>query len=118
MKQKKRHGETYADVLTRKRQENDLKAQLIIREYEKEAVNTTIVLSMIALNETEHMGEKRLRRFLATVQELSNEAMRIQHEDGREVALYKMESRLKQIMGEKFNTSALIRYDAEYLMEK
>lgn len=115
MKNSKRCGERYIDVLTRKREEENLKQQLIIHECEKAAVNTTIALSIIALNEVEHMGAKRQKRFLDRLQELSNDAMRIQHEDGREVTLSKLETRVKSIMGEQFNTANILTYDEKYL---
>lgn len=115
MKNSKRCGERYIDVLTRKREEENLKQQLIIHECEKAAVNTTIALSIIALNEVEHMGAKRQKRFLDRLQELSNDVMRIQHEDGREVALSKLEARVKSIMGEQFSMANILTYDEKYL---
>lgn len=115
MKMFKHCGKKYIDVITRKKDEDNLKQQLIIHECEKAAVNTTIVLSIIALNEVEHMGAKRQKRFLDRLQELSNDAMRIQHEDGREVALAKLETCVKSIMGEQFNTANILTYDEKYL---
>lgn len=115
MKNSKRCGERYIDVLTRKREEENLKHQLIIHECEKAAVDTTIVLAIIALNDIEHMGAKRQRRFLDRLQELSNDAMCIQHEDGREVALSKLETRVKSIMGDDFSIQNILSYDEKYL---
>lgn len=115
MKNSKRCGERYIDVLTRKREEENLKHQLIIRECEKAAVDTTIALAIIALNDIEHMGAKRQRRFLDRLQELSNDAMRIQHEDGREVTLSKLETRVKSIMGDDFSIQNILSYDEKYL---
>lgn len=115
MKNSKRCGERYIDVLTRKREEENLKHQLIVRECEKAAVNTTIALSIIALNEVEHMGAKRQKRFLDRLQELSNDAMCIQHEDGREVALSKLEARVKSIMGNDFSIQNILSYEDKYL---
>lgn len=115
MKNSKRCGERYIDVLTRKRGEENLKHQLIIRECEKAAVDTTIALAIIALNDIEHMGAKRQRRFLDRLQELSNDAMRIQHEDGREVTLSKLETRVKSIMGDDFSIQNILSYDEKYL---
>lgn len=115
MKMFKRCGEKYIDVITRKKDEENLKQQLIVHECEKAAVNTTIALSIIALNEVEHMGAKRQRRFLDRLQELSNDAMCIQHEDGREVALSKLETRVKSIMGDDFSIQNILSYDEKYL---
>ncbi len=115
MSMMKRCGEKYIDVLTRKREEENLKQQLMIHECEKAAVDTTIVLAIIALNDIEHMGAKRQRRFLDRLQELSNDAMCIQHEDGREVALSKLETRVKSIMGDDFSIQNILSYDKKYL---
>ena len=115
MKNSKRCGERYIDVITRKKGEENIKQQLIIHECEKAAVNTTIALSIIALNEVEHMGAKRQKRFLDKLQELSNDAMRIQHEDGREVALSKLETRVQSIMGDQFSMANILTYDEKYL---
>lgn len=114
----KRCGERYIDVITRKKEEEYLKQQLIIHECEKAAVNTTIALSIIALNDVEHMGSKRQKRFLDRLQELSNDAMRIQHEDGREVALFKLETRVKSIMGESFSIGSILQYEDKYLYKE
>lgn len=115
MKNSKRCGERYIDVLTRKREEENLKQQLMIHECEKAAVDTTIVLAIIALNDIEYMGAKRQRRFLDRLQELSNDAMCIQHEDGREVALSKLEARVKSIMGNDFSIQNILSYEDKYL---
>lgn len=112
---KKRNGETYAQVLQREREERNLKAQLIIHSAEKRAIDTTLALTLIALHECEHMGAKRLNRYLQAVQDNSNEAMKIQHIDGRDVALAKIEERLKKIMGDDFNTSGLLDFNPRYL---
>lgn len=114
-KSQKRNGETYAQVLQREREEKNLKAQLIIHSAEKRAIDTTLALTLIALHECEHMGAKRLNRYLQAVQDNSNEAMKIQHIDGREVALVKIEERLKKIMGDDFNTSGLLDFNPRYL---
>ncbi len=114
-KSQKRNGETYAQVLQREREEKNLKAQLIIHSAEKRAIDTTLALTLIALHECEHMGAKRLNRYLQAVQDNSNEAMKIQHIDGREVALVKIEERLKKIMGDDFNTSGLLDFNPCYL---
>ena len=114
-KTQKRNGETYAQVLQREREERNLKAQLIIHSAEKRAIDTTLALTLIALHECEHMGAKRLNRYLQAVQENSNEAMKIQHIDGRDVALAKIEERLKKIMGDDFNTSGLLDFNPRYL---
>ena len=114
-KSQKRNGETYAQVLQREREERNLKAQLIIHSAEKRAIDTTLALTLIALHECEHMGAKRLNRYLQAVQDNSNEAMKIQHIDGRDVALAKIEERLKKIMGDDFNTSGLLDFNPRYL---
>lgn len=114
-KPQKRNGETYAQVLQREREERNLKAQLIIHSAEKRAIDTTLALTLIALHECEHMGAKRLNRYLQAVQDNSNEAMKIQHIDGRDVALAKIEERLKKIMGDDFNTSGLLDFNPRYL---
>lgn len=114
-KAQKRNGETYAQVLQREREERNLKAQLVLHNAEKRAIDTTLALTLIALHECEHMGAKRLNRYLQAVQDNSNEAMRIQHIDGREVALVKIEERLKNIMGEDFNTAGLLDFDPLYV---
>lgn len=114
-KSQKRNGETYAQVLQREREEKNLKAQLIIHSAEKRAIDTTLALTLIALHECEHMGAKRLNRYLQAVQDNSNEAMKIQHIDGRDVALVKIEERLKKIMGDDFNTSGLLDFNPRYL---
>lgn len=114
-KPQKRNGETYVQVLQREREERNLKAQLIIHSAEKRAIDTTLALTLIALHECEHMGAKRLNRYLQAVQDNSNEAMKIQHIDGREVALVKIEERLKKIMGDDFNTSGLLDFNPRYL---
>lgn len=114
-KPQKRNGETYAQVLQREREERNLKAQLIIHSAEKRAIDTTLALTLIALHECEHMGAKRLNRYLQAVQDNSNEAMKIQHIDGRDVALVKIEERLKKIMGDDFNTSGLLEFNPRYL---
>lgn len=114
-KPQKRNGETYAQVLQREREERNLKAQLIIHSAEKRAIDTTLALTLIALHECEHMGAKRLNRYLQAVQDNSNEAMKIQHIDGRDVALVKIEERLKKIMGDDFNTSGLLDFNPRYL---
>lgn len=114
-KPQKRNGETYAQVLQREREERNLKAQLMIHSAEKRAIDTTLALTLIALHECEHMGAKRLNRYLQAVQDNSNEAMKIQHIDGRDVALVKIEERLKKIMGDDFNTSGLLDFNPRYL---
>lgn len=114
-KSQKRNGETYAQALQREREERNLKAQLVIHSAEKRAIDTTLALTLIALHECEHMGAKRLNRYLQAVQDNSNEAMKIQHIDGREVALVKIEERLKSIMGEDFNTAGLLDFDPLYV---
>ena len=114
-KPQKRNGETYAQVLQREREERNLKAQLVIHSAEKRAIDTTLALTLIALHECEHMGAKRLNRYLQAVQDNSNEAMKIQHIDGRDVALAKIEERLKKIMGDDFNTSGLLDFNPRYL---
>lgn len=114
-KSQKRNGETYAQVLQREREEKNLKMQLVVHSAEKRAIDTTLALTLIALHECEHMGAKRLNRYLQAVQDNSNEAMKIQHIDGREVALVKIEERLKKIMGDGFNTSGLLDFNPRYL---
>lgn len=114
-KSQKRNGETYAQVLQREREEKNLKMQLVVHSAEKRAIDTTLALTLIALHECEHMGAKRLNRYLQAVQDNSNEAMKIQHIDGREVALAKIEKRLKSIMGDGFNTSGLLDFNPRYL---
>ena len=114
-KAQKRNGETYAQALQREREERNLKAQLVLHSAEKRAIDTTLALTLIALHECEHMGAKRLNRYLQAVQDNSNEAMKIQHTDGREVALVKIEERLKNIMGEDFNTAGLLDFDPLYV---
>lgn len=114
-KSQKRNGETYAQVLQREREEKNLKMQLVVHSAEKRAIDTTLALTLIALHECEHMGAKRLNRYLQAVQDNSNEAMKIQHIDGREVALVKIEKRLKKIMGDDFNTSGLLDFNPRYL---
>ena len=114
-KSQKRNGETYAQVLQREREEKNLKMQLVVHSAEKRAIDTTLALTLIALHECEHMGAKRLNRYLQAVQDNSNEAMKIQHIDGREVALVKIEERLKSIMGDGFNTSGLLDFNPRYL---
>lgn len=114
-KAQKRNGETYAQALQREREERNLKAQLVLHSAEKRAIDTTLALTLIALHECEHMGAKRLNRYLQAVQDNSNEAMKIQHIDGREVALVKIEERLKNIMGEDFNTAGLLDFDPLYV---
>lgn len=114
-KSQKRNGETYAQVLQREREEKNLKMQLVVHSAEKRAIDTTLALTLIALHECEHMGAKRLNRYLQAVQDNSNEAMKIQHIDGREVALVKIEERLKKIMGDDFNTSGLLDFNPCYL---
>lgn len=114
-KSQKRNGETYAQVLQREREEKNLKMQLVVHSAEKRAIDTTLALTLIALHECEHMGAKRLNRYLQAVQDNSNEAMKIQHIDGREVALVKIEERLKKIMGDDFNTSGLLDFNPRYL---
>lgn len=114
-KSQKRNGETYAQVLQREREEKNLKMQLVVHSAEKRAIDTTLALTLIALHECEHMGAKRLNRYLQAVQDNSNEAMKIQHIDGREVALVKIEKRLKSIMGDSFNTSGLLDFNPRYL---
>lgn len=114
-KSQKRNGETYAQMLQREREEKNLKMQLVVHSAEKRAIDTTLALTLIALHECEHMGAKRLNRYLQAVQDNSNEAMKIQHIDGREVALVKIEERLKKIMGDDFNTSGLLDFNPRYL---
>lgn len=114
-KSQKRTGETYAQVLQREREERNLKAQLVIHSAEKRAIDTTLALTLIALHECEHMGAKRLNRYLQAVQDNSNEAMKIQHIDGREVALVKIKERLKKIMGDDFNTAGLLDFNPLYV---
>lgn len=117
-KYQKRNGETYAQALQREKEERNFKSQMIIHRAEKRAIDTTLALTIIALNDTEKMGAKRLNRYLTAVQELSNEAMRIQHFDGREVALSKIEDRLKSIMGKSFNTDGLLDFNPLYLYKE
>ena len=117
-KVQKRNGETYAQALSREKAKKELEIQLVVHSAEKCAIDTTLALTMIALNESEGFGKKRLDKYLSTVKELSNEAMRIQHYDGREVALAKIENRLKSIMGDSFNTAGLIDFDTRYIIKE
>lgn len=117
-KVQKRNGETYAQALSREKAKKDLEIQLVVHSAEKRAIDTTLALTMIALNEAEGFGKKRLDKYLSTVRELSNEAMQIQHCDGRDVALTKIENRLKSIMGDSFNTAGLIDFDPRYTIKE
>lgn len=117
-KVQKRNGETYAQALSREKAKKDLEIQLVVHSAEKRAIDTTLALTMIALNEAEGFGKKRLDKYLSTVRELSNEAMQIQHYDGRDVALTKIENRLKSIMGDSFNTAGLIDFDPRYIIKE
>lgn len=117
-KVQKRNGETYAQALSREKAKKDLEIQLVVHSAEKRAIDTTLALTMIALNEAEGFGKKRLDKYLSTVKKLSNEAMQIQHYDGRDVALTKIENRLKSIMGDSFNTAGLIDFDPRYVIKE
>lgn len=56
-KVQKRNGETYAQALSREKAKKDLEIQLVVHSAEKRAIDTTLALTMIALNEAEGFGK-------------------------------------------------------------
>lgn len=106
----RRKGITCAQTLSLMRQDLQYSMKFQIREAETEAINTTLALTMIALNEL-GWGKIKIQRYLSKVQELSREAMKIQHDDGRDIALYKITERIHQFMGDGFNAEKLLVFD-------
>lgn len=99
----KRPGETYADVLAKKK--------MIKEAVEKSARDHTIAveadiklqrllwMSVIALNEAFGFGGERAKRFMLALEKVANEAEQMAHENGGQYAQAKLMERAGQITG-------------------
>lgn len=100
-KKGKRQGETYADILAKKRMikeaveqsahdnsvalESDIKAQRLLW------------IAVVALNETFGFGGERARRFLQSLEEVAEEVEVLAKENGADYALAKLMERASKI---------------------
>jgi hypothetical protein len=102
-KKGKRPGETYADVLAKKK---------LIKEAVDKTVHDTSVaieadiktqrfmwMAVIALNEAFGFGGERAKRFLQALEEVANEVEQMAEKDGAIYAKAKMMERCSQITG-------------------
>jgi hypothetical protein len=101
--QRKRPGETYADVLAQKR--------LIKQAVEKSARDHTVAveadikiqrflwMAVIALNEAFGFGGERAKRFTLALEKVANEVEQMAHENGGQYAQAKLMERAGQITG-------------------
>lgn len=99
----KRPGETYADVLAKKK--------MIKEAVEKSARDHTIAvesdiklqrflwMSVIALNEAFGFGGERAKRFMLALEKVANEVELMAHENGGQYAQAKLMERAGQITG-------------------
>ena len=100
---KKRPGETYADVLAKKK---------MIEDAVRESVHDTSIaiesdiktqrflwMAVIALNEAFGFGGERARRFLEALEKIANECEKMAKENGGYYARKKMMDRESQITG-------------------
>lgn len=101
---KKRPGETYADVLAKKRMikeavdrsvhDNSVALEADIK------VQRFLWMSVVALNEEFGFGGERAKRFLVTLQEVAEECERMVQDNGGYYARQKLMERASQIIGE------------------
>ena len=99
----KRPGETYADVLARKKMieeavrdsvhDNSIKIEADIK------VQRMLWMAVIALNEAFGFGGERARRFLEALQKVAEECEQMARENGGYYARKKMMERASQITG-------------------
>ena len=99
----KQPGETYADVLARKK--------MIQEEVAKSVRDTSISIeadiktqrflwmAVVALNETFGFGGERAKRFMLALEEVANECQQMAEEDGGIYARAKLMERASQITG-------------------
>ena len=100
-KRGKRQGETYADVLAKKR---------MIKEAVEQSVHDNAValesdiksqrllwIAVVALNETFGFGGERARRFLQSLEDVAGEVEALAKENGAEYALAKLMERAGKI---------------------
>lgn len=99
----KRPGETYADVLARKKMIQEEVAKSV--HDESIAIEADIKtqrflwMAVIALNEAFGFGGERAKKFLTALQEVAEECEKMAHENGGYYARKKMMDRASQITG-------------------
>lgn len=101
---RKRPGETYADVLAKKRMikeavdrsvhDNSVALEADIK------VQRFLWMAVVALNEEFGFGGERAKRFLVTLQEVAEECERMAQDNGGYYARQKLMERASQIIGE------------------
>lgn len=101
---RKRPGETYADVLAKKRMikeavdrsvhDNSVALEADIK------VQRLLWMAVVALNEEFGFGGERAKRFLVTLQEVAEECERMAQDNGGYYARQKLMERASQIIGE------------------
>ena len=100
---KKRPGETYADVLTKKRMiKESIDRQVHSNAVALEADIKTqrfLWMAVVALNEEFGFGGDRAKRFLVTLQEVAEECQKMANENGAYYAQRKLMERASQITG-------------------
>ena len=101
--QGKRPGETYADVLAKKKMIQEAVAQSVhdesIRIEADIKTQRFLWMAVIALNEAFGFGGERARRFLEALQKVADECEKMAKENGGYYARKKMMDRASQITG-------------------